>query len=154
MVACVGGIDDRHCSDNHCVGGLQAGSEYKDVVRFIFQNVYYLFEAALILLTIAFGQKFGESLFKRDGLPYGGMFLALTWGLIHILLQGGATGVCVFHVAFIWNDIHNVEQECAVCVCGDCGCVCFVRCTKDNKIKQAKQQLMRDLKNTVLSEDE
>ncbi|WP_405114243.1 hypothetical protein MHH28_09470 [Paenibacillus sp. FSL K6-1217] len=91
--------------------GFKPVQEYKDVVRFVFQNVYYLFEAALILLTIAFGQKFGETLFKIDGLPYGGMFLALTWGLIHILLQGGATGVYAFFMSLLYGTIYIMLRK-------------------------------------------
>lgn len=86
--------------------GFKPVQEYKDIIRFVFQNIYYLFEAGLILLTIAFGQKFGETLFKRDGLPYGGMFLALTWGLIHILLQGGATGIYAFFMSILYGMIY------------------------------------------------
>lgn len=34
------------------------------IVKFIFQYIYYLFESALIILTIVCGQKFGESFFN------------------------------------------------------------------------------------------
>lgn len=91
--------------------GFKPVQEYKEAVRFVFQNIYYLFEAALILLTIAFGQKFGETLFKRDGLPYGGMFLALTWGLIHILLQGGATGIYAFFMSLLYGTIYIMLRK-------------------------------------------
>ncbi|MEK3758788.1 hypothetical protein MKZ07_10105 [Paenibacillus sp. FSL P4-0338] len=91
--------------------GFKPVQEYKDAVRFVFQNIYYLFEAALILLTIAFGQKFGETLFKRDRLPYGGIFLALTWGLIHILLQGGATGVYAFFMSLLYGTIYIMLRK-------------------------------------------
>lgn len=91
--------------------GFKPVQEYKDAVRFVFQNIYYLFEAALILLTIAFGQKFGETLFKRGGLPYGGIFLALTWGLIHILLQGGATGVYAFFMSILYGTIYIMLKK-------------------------------------------
>ncbi|MEK3878329.1 hypothetical protein [Paenibacillus sp. FSL M7-0420] len=91
--------------------GIKPIQEYKDAVRFVFQNVYYLFEAALILLTIAFGQKFGETLFKRDGLPYGGTFLALTWGLIHILLQGSPTGAYAFFMSLLYGTIYIMLRK-------------------------------------------
>lgn len=91
--------------------GFKPVQEYKDVVRFVFQNIYYLFEAGLILLTIAFGQKFGEVLFKRDGLPYGGMFLALTWGLIHILLQGGPRGIYAFFMSLLYGTIYIMLRK-------------------------------------------
>jgi hypothetical protein len=87
-------------------GGFKPVEEYKGAVRFIFQNIYYLFEAALILLTIAFGQKWGELLFKKENLPYGGLFLALTWGLIHILLQGTETGIYAFGLSLLYGLIY------------------------------------------------
>lgn len=34
------------------------------VIAFIFQYVYYFVEVTLVLLTVAFGQKFGETAFK------------------------------------------------------------------------------------------
>lgn len=91
--------------------GFRPVQEYKDIVTFIFQNIYYLFEAALILLTIAFGQKFGETLIKRSKMPYGGMFLALTWGLIHILLKGGPTGVYAFFMSILYGTIYILLKK-------------------------------------------
>lgn len=85
--------------------------EYNGIVEFVFQNVYYMFEAALILLTIAFGQKFGETLIKRGSLPYGGIFLALTWGLIHILLQGGQTGVYAFLMSILYGLVYILLKK-------------------------------------------
>lgn len=92
-------------------GGLKPVQEYDGIVTFVFQNIYYLFEAALILLTIAFGQKFGEMLLKRGGLPYGGIFLALTWGLIHILLQGSETGVYAFFMSILYGLVYILLKK-------------------------------------------
>ncbi|AIQ59283.1 hypothetical protein PBOR_21795 [Paenibacillus borealis] len=108
--------------------GFKPVQEYKDVVRFVFQDIYYLFEAALILLTIAFGQKFGETLFKRGGLPYGGDVPCTHMGPNPYSPPRRLDGcLCVLHVSFIRNYIHNVEKKCAVFVCSDCGCVYSVR---------------------------
>ena len=92
-------------------GGLKPIQEYDGISKFVFQNIYYLFEAALIVLTIVFGQKFGEMLTKREGLPYGGLFLALTWGLIHILLQGFQTGIYAFAMAILYGVIYLVFKK-------------------------------------------
>ncbi|AIQ19071.1 hypothetical protein H70357_21935 [Paenibacillus sp. FSL H7-0357] len=92
-------------------GGFKPVQEYNGIVKFIFQNIYYLFEAALILLTIVFGQKFGETLMKRGGLPYGGIFLALTWGLIHILLQGSLTGVYAFFMSILYGIVYILLKK-------------------------------------------
>ena len=53
--------------------------------KFIFQYIYYFFEAFLISLIIIFGQKACEKWFKNEVIPYGGIVLALTWGLMHIV---------------------------------------------------------------------
>ena len=57
-------------------------------MKFIFQYTYYLFEPFLMSLIIIFGQKACETWFKNDVIPYGGIVLALTWGLIHIVSKG------------------------------------------------------------------
>lgn len=94
-------------------GGFKPVEEYKGFVNFLFQNIYYLFEAALILLTIAFGQKFGEALIKKSSLPlpYGGIFLALTWGLIHILLQGAMTGVYAVFMSLLYGLVYLLLKK-------------------------------------------
>jgi len=60
-----------------------------DVLTYLSQVFYYLGESSLIVLTIAFGQQFFEKQFSLTiNFPSGGIFLALTWGALHILLQG------------------------------------------------------------------
>lgn len=65
------------------------------LLNFIFQYIYYSIEAFILTLIITFGElAFGK---KSKILPVGGLFLALTWGLMHILLQDFKTGIyCVF----------------------------------------------------------
>ena len=55
---------------------------------FIFQYIYYLVETALFTLIIVFGQKAFEIWFKKENFPYGGVLVALTWGLAHVLTKG------------------------------------------------------------------
>ncbi|OFI06695.1 hypothetical protein CLOACE_08500 [Clostridium acetireducens DSM 10703] len=57
-------------------------------LKFVFQYIYYIFEAVLVLLIIVFGQKAGEIIFKNTKLPWGGFLLGLTWGLVHFLIKG------------------------------------------------------------------
>lgn len=61
---------------------------YNGWLKFIFQYIYYIFEAVLFLLIIVFGQQAFEKWFGHPGIPYGGMVAALTWGLVHILTKG------------------------------------------------------------------
>lgn len=58
------------------------------ILKFIFQYIYYFFEAFLFSLIIIFGQKACEKWFKNEVIPYGGIVLALTWGLMHIVSKG------------------------------------------------------------------
>lgn len=57
-------------------------------LKFIFQYIYYVFETGLFLLIIIFSQKAGEIWFKKENIPWGGIVVALTWGLAHILSKG------------------------------------------------------------------
>lgn len=64
------------------------------VSKFLIQYVYYAFESLLMMLIIAHGQKAFESWFGNiKCIPFGGILLAITWGLIHILTQGTLTGI-------------------------------------------------------------
>ena len=55
---------------------------------FSFQYIYYMAEGFLISLVIVFGQIACEKWFKNEKLPYGGIILGLTWGLMHIFTKG------------------------------------------------------------------
>ncbi|MDR0839784.1 MAG: hypothetical protein LBN26_00110 [Christensenellaceae bacterium] len=57
-------------------------------LQFLFQYMYYLFEAALFSLVIVFTQKAGELWFKAANVPWGSVVVALTWGLAHALSKG------------------------------------------------------------------
>lgn len=70
------------------------GSLQQSLPAFIFRTIYYLAETSLIVVTIAFGQVFFERQFSfSEKLPWGGIFLAVTWGLMHFLLQGASGGI-------------------------------------------------------------
>lgn len=95
------------------IGGFKPVMEYQKLgaIKFLFQHVYYLFEAGLILLVIAFGQKFGEEVTGKAGLPYGGLFLAATWGLIHILTQGMMTGIYTFAMSALYGIVYLLLKK-------------------------------------------
>jgi len=61
-------------------------------VKFVFQYIYYIFEAGLMMLILVFAQLAFEKWFKKENIPYGGIILALTWGLAHIFTKDYATG--------------------------------------------------------------
>lgn len=48
---------------------------YNSWLKFIFQYIYYIFEAGLFVLIIVFAQKAGEIWFKKGNIPWGGILL-------------------------------------------------------------------------------
>ncbi len=64
---------------------------------FIFQYVYYFFEVFIVLLVVVFSQTAGEYFCEKlrvpamKKVPWGAAFLALTWGLSHIVTQSGTS---------------------------------------------------------------
>lgn len=68
-------------------GGFRPAIELQShgPLLFVFQYIYYLAETFLLSLIIIFGQMACEVWFKHEAIPYGGIILALTWGLGHIM---------------------------------------------------------------------
>lgn len=62
-------------------------------LKFIFQYIYYVFETFLIVLILIFAQKAFETWFKKENIPYGGIIVAVTWGLAHIFTKSLTTGI-------------------------------------------------------------
>jgi len=62
--------------------------QYHGWLKFIFQYIYYMFEAGLFILIIVFAQRAGEIWFKKSNIPWGGILVSLTWGLAHIFTKG------------------------------------------------------------------
>ncbi|MCL2638775.1 MAG: hypothetical protein FWD48_10460 [Oscillospiraceae bacterium] len=83
-------------------GGMTASFGSEAILVFVGQYSYYIVESALFLAIIVFGQKFGELVFRKNNVPWGGLFCGLTWGLAHILTQSLTTGIycVVISIAF------------------------------------------------------
>lgn len=61
----------------------------KNALQFIAQYMYYLVEIVIILLIIIYGQKAFETLLnKTSSIPFGGILLAMTWGIFHFVSRG------------------------------------------------------------------
>lgn len=71
-------------------GGSKVMIEFQKngTLKFIFQYIYYLFETVLFMLIIVYGQKAFETWFRRVNIPYGGIVVALTWGIAHCFTKG------------------------------------------------------------------
>lgn len=74
--------------------------------KFFLQYVYYAFESLLMVLIIAHGQEAGERKGMQGSLPIGGILLALTWGMIHILTQSGTTGIYTILQALLYGELY------------------------------------------------
>lgn len=62
--------------------------QFKDLVKFIFQYIYYMVETAMFLLIIIFGQKALEIWTQKPNVPWGGIICGFTWGAAHIISRG------------------------------------------------------------------
>ena len=77
------------------------------MVKFIFQYIYYLFETGLFMLIIVFGQKAFDQWLKKENIPFGGIVVALTWGMAHWLTKGSLwdgvfTAACGFFFGVVY----------------------------------------------------
>lgn len=76
---------------------------------FASQYLYYLGETWVIWCTLTFAQESANRMWPRLGhIPWGGIFLALTWGVMHIVTIGHLmTAVMAAVGAVIMGIIHN-----------------------------------------------
>lgn len=98
-------------------GGSKVLQEFSrlGMPKFLFQYIYYLFEVALFMLIIVFGQKACEVWFGREQIPYGGILVALTWGLTHWGTKGSlATGLYSAFGGFCFGSVYLLLNRKAV----------------------------------------
>lgn len=62
-------------------------------LKFVFQYIYYIFETVLVTLILVFGQNAFEKWFHRKNVPYGGIIVAITWGIGHFFTKDILTGI-------------------------------------------------------------
>jgi len=70
------------------------------------QATYYIAELCAMVLIIGFGQLAGELWSGRRWVPWGGLTLAGTWGLVHFLTQDAATGLYGITLALVMGAIY------------------------------------------------
>ncbi|MGT2949450.1 hypothetical protein [Streptococcus devriesei] len=81
-------------------------------LKFVFQYLYYAAESFLISLVLVFGQKAFETWFKNDKIPYGGILLGLTWGLMHIFSKGSVlTGILTCLAGFLFGSVYLLVNK-------------------------------------------
>ncbi len=94
--------------------GFKPVIEFSDMgaLKFTMQYLYYGFESLLIILIIAHGQEAFEHWFTNTTwIPFGGILLAVTWGLIHIFTQGSATGLYTVIQALLYGSMYMVLKR-------------------------------------------
>ena len=76
-------------------------AQSKTIFQFCAQYLYYIFEVMLVILIIIYGQKSAETFIKKESsIPFGGIILAMTWGIFHFVSRG--VGI------EIWNGISTI----------------------------------------------
>ncbi|MBO5303174.1 MAG: hypothetical protein J6A92_03905 [Lachnospiraceae bacterium] len=80
-------------------------------LKFIFQYIYYIFETALVLLILIFGQKACELWFHNTKIPYGGIIVALTWGIAHFFTKDYMTGVLSMISGFAFGSVYLLTNR-------------------------------------------
>ncbi|MBO5031449.1 MAG: hypothetical protein J6D08_06120 [Lachnospiraceae bacterium] len=94
--------------------GFKPLLEYQSngAVKFVFQYIYYVFESFLLSLIVIFGQKAFEMWFHNDKIPYGGIVLALTWGLMHIVTKSSIeVGLLTALSGFLYGSAYLVAGK-------------------------------------------
>lgn len=79
---------------------------------FLIQYIYYAFESLMIMLIVSHGQKAFEVWSDTiKPIPFGGILLAVTWGLIHIFTQGVSTGIYAVVQALLYGSIYVILNK-------------------------------------------
>ncbi len=75
-------------------------------LKFIFQYIYYVFETFLVMLILVFGQKAFELWFRNNKIPYGGIIVAITWGIAHFFTKDVVTGILCMIFGFAFGSVY------------------------------------------------
>lgn len=93
--------------------GLKVVKEFQNLgwLKFIFQYLYYFFETGLFVLIIIFAQEAGEIWFKNSNIPWGGIMVALTWGLAHIFSKDLSVGIFAFLEGLLYGCAYVTSKK-------------------------------------------
>lgn len=83
--------------------GIQNGGIGLGIVYFIVQYFYYFLETILIVMILSFAQEAGTIYWGKKNIPYGGIALAIVWGLIHIAFHGVVDGLTSTGCALLYG---------------------------------------------------
>lgn len=98
-----------NCVDTGTVQNLKIIREFfkLGLLKFVFQHIYYLVEIGLVTLIVVFGQIAMEKWFKKENVPYGGIVVGLTWGLVHWLTKNSLLmGLEGLVIGFLFGSVY------------------------------------------------
>lgn len=82
------------------------------LIGFIAQHIYYLAEIVIVTALIVLFQKSCETWFKKENIPYGGIIVAFTWGLVHIFTKNSlVVGLLSFVYGFGFGTIYLILER-------------------------------------------
>lgn len=77
------------------------------IAGLVLRELYYVFEFTLVTCIVDCAQKTGEKLGWSSRIPWGGIFLGLTWGLIHIISKGSIeTGIACLLLSLVVGSVY------------------------------------------------
>ncbi|MCM1258280.1 MAG: hypothetical protein NC307_10580 [Roseburia sp.] len=75
-------------------------------MKIVFQYIYYIFETVLVTLILVFGQNAFEKWFRRRNIPYGGIIVAITWGIGHFFTKDISTGIVTMIAGLAFGSVY------------------------------------------------
>lgn len=81
------------------------------LLKFIFQYIYYVFETILVMLILVFGQNAFEKWFRRPNIPYGGIIVAITWGIGHFFTKDILTGIMTIISGLAFGSVYLLTNR-------------------------------------------
>ena len=93
--------------------GFKFISEYNylGTILFIFQYLYYIAEGFLLSLIVVYSQNAFDAWFKTKYIPWGGIVLSLSWGILHIVSKGLLTGIFSMITSLLLGSIYLLTNR-------------------------------------------
>lgn len=80
-------------------------------LKFVFQYLYYTFETILVMLILVFGQCAFETWFHQQNIPYGGIIVAITWGIGHFFTKDFSTGIVTMISSLAFGSVYLLTNR-------------------------------------------
>jgi len=73
------------------------------LLSFFIQITYFVVEVLMMTIVVARVQELTSK--RKDIIPYGGIFLAFTWGLSHFITGSSLAGSILMDISWVYSDI-------------------------------------------------